>query len=282
MASRLVPKRLRGILARPAVPGLVEDSFCREGPSPRAVIELFAGQWSSRLPAPYEELTGGSAELFSDRRIAWCDEVFGGVRGMRVLELGPLEGGHTYMLDRLGVEEVVAIEANRRAYLRCLVVKELLGIPRSRFLLGDFMPYLRDAVDRGERFELCLAVGVLYHQQDPVTLLELATSVSDRLLLWTHYYDETVLAARPDNLQRFPRSFEKVTAGLSHTLHRYEYGSALGWAGFCGAGATWAAWMERGDLMTAIDHFGFTVRATTVEPDHPNGPALCLAAERRR
>ena len=61
----------------------------------------------------------------------------GGVTEKTILELGPLEGGHSYMLDRAGAAQVVAIEGNARAYLKCLIVKELLGLPRVQFLCGD-------------------------------------------------------------------------------------------------------------------------------------------------
>ncbi len=37
---------------------------------------------------------------------------------MNILELGPLEGAHTYQL------RILAIEANAEAFLKCLVVKE--------------------------------------------------------------------------------------------------------------------------------------------------------------
>ena len=77
-----------------------------------------------------------------------------------MLELGPPECGHTFMLDRLGATEVTAIASNQKAFLRCLIVKELLGIPNARFWCGDFMAYLHDAVERRTRWDLCLSSGL--------------------------------------------------------------------------------------------------------------------------
>ena len=259
---------------------MLDDAFCRALPSAQTAVDIFAGQWSSRLPPPFEALTGGTALLFEDDRITWGDARFGGVKGMRVLELGPLEGGHTFMLDRLGASEVTAIEANQQAYLRCLVAKELLGIPSASFLCGDFMAYLRDAVERGARWDLCLASGVLYHQQDPVTLLELATQVSDRLFVWTHYYDTDVIDRRQEIAAKFATASENSTSGFRHTLYRYEYGEALDWQGFCGGLASWTTWMNKSDIVGALEHFGFEVVGTLDDPDHPNGPAFCFAARR--
>ncbi len=260
-----------------------EGVFCRELPTPKTAVDIFRGQWSSEFPAPFQGLTGGAAKLFEDGRITYADEQFGGIKGMRVIELGPLEGGHSYMLDRLGAAEVIAVEANQRAFLRCLLAKELSGMPSVRFLCGDFVPFLRDATDEGRSWDLCLAVGVLYHQPDPVALLELATSVSDRLLLWTHYYDADLLQANPTVGARYSEPITTTTAGYEHVLYRHDYGTAPGWRGFCGGLQTWTSWMTRDGILGALDHFGFDVKGITFDHrSHPNGPAFCLVAERNR
>lgn len=87
---------------------------------------------------------------------------------LTVLELGPLEAGHTYMLEKMGARSIVAVEANSRAYLKCLIVKELFELKRAKFLLGDFVAYLKNNT---RHFDLCLASGVLYHMQNPAELL---------------------------------------------------------------------------------------------------------------
>jgi hypothetical protein len=202
---------------------------------------------------------------------------------MRILELGPLEGCHTYMLDRFGAAEVTAVEGNRDAFLRCLIVKELLGIPAARFLCGDFVSYLEQAVHRRERWDLCLAVGVLYHQQDPVHLLELVSHVADRLMIWTHYYDAQIISKLEGLGERFGAAEEVTVAGYTHTLHRYNYGTDLGWGGFCGGTQPTTAWMSKPDILGALDHLGFSVVGISLEnTDHHHGPALSLTAERRR
>lgn len=37
-----------------------------------------------------------------DYRIEWFERIVGGFSGKRVLELGPLEEGHSYMLEKGG------------------------------------------------------------------------------------------------------------------------------------------------------------------------------------
>ena len=48
--------------------------------------------------------------------------------GKTVLELGPLEGAHTYQLHQRGAN-IVAVEASKQAYLKCLITKEIVGLP---------------------------------------------------------------------------------------------------------------------------------------------------------
>ena len=259
-----------------------QDRFCRLAPSAGTLVGIFAGEWISRLPAPYQELSGGAADLFDDARIRWGVEQLGPVAGKRVLELGPLEGGHTYQLDRLGAREVTAVEGNTRAFLRCLVVKELLGMPSARFQHGDFVRYLEETAAAEERFDLGLLVGVLYHQQDPVRLLALAAASCDQLLVWTHYYDRDALAAVPGLWRNFPSSEASETAGYRHTLYRHEYNETLGSTHFCGGMANWANWMARDDIVGCLDHLGFEVRGIGFDTlTHKNGPSFCVAAERR-
>ena len=83
----------------------------------------------------------------------------------------------------------------RRAYLKCLVMKEILGTERVRVLLGDAAAFLADSPV--PRFDLAVASGVLYHMADPVTLLARLAKAADRLYLFTFYYDEAVMGGRP-------------------------------------------------------------------------------------
>jgi hypothetical protein len=259
-----------------------DETFCRTMPSAQTAIDIFAGQWSCELPPPLEGLTGGAKGLFDDGRITWGIEALGEIGGRRILELGPLEGAHTSMLDRLGATEIVSIEANRRAFLRCLVVKELVGMPHAKFLCGDFQEFLKDAVGRGARWDLCVAIGVLYHQQDPVHLLELATQVSDQLLLWTHFYDPDFLASHPERAATFAPGHEQSTAGFRHTLHRHNYGPSVGDPSFCGGINTWTSWMSRDDILGALAHFNFEVADSKFyDDDQVNGPSISIAARRK-
>ncbi len=253
--------------------------YVRTRPNPQNAIDIFAGEWSSKLPGEFAALRAGSSDLFDDARITWLDEVVGGVKGKAVLELGPLEGGHTYMLERLGAASILGIEANKRAFLRCLITKELLRTERARFECGDFLEYLRLP---GPSFDIVLASGVLYHMHNPAELISLiAGRCSGHVLLWTHYFDAQTIGGNPHLRHKFDGGRSATFGGFEHTLYRQHYGAALDWSGFCGGNEPESEWMSRDDLVRALEHFGFRdLRIAFDSSSHPNGPALAIVAGR--
>ncbi|MGB7274703.1 MAG: class I SAM-dependent methyltransferase [Geitlerinemataceae cyanobacterium] len=256
----------------------VLDSYIHTAPSSQNALDLFKGEWSSKLPAECAGLEAGPIGLFEDDRIAWAISQFGGVEGQRILELGPLEAGHTYMFDRRGAASITAIESNSRAYLKCLIVKEILGLTRSHFHYGDCVEYLKG---NPGKFDLCCASGVLYHMLNPAELISLMAQVSDRLFLWTHYYDEAIVKSSPRLIHKFPGSIEAEYNGFQYTLYRQDYETALNSMGFCGGGNTYSNWMTRDALLEYLQLVGYgNIQINFDLPDHPNGPSLALTAEK--
>jgi SAM-dependent methyltransferase len=255
------------------------DQYVHDAPSPQIALDLFKGDWWSSFPGRWAHLQAGSTPLYDDPRIKWATQALGGVEGKRVLELGPLEGGHTYLLEAAGAREVVAIEASARAYLKCLIAKEVVGLTRSRFLFGDFEAYLRG---EPERYDAIIACGVLYHLRDPVELIHNLARVTDRIYLWTQYFMRENVAAIPHMKDRFPGSHEAEYEGFRYTANRYEYGNFLDTTRFAGGSEEYSHWLSRDDLLGALRHAGFN-EIVIHEDDlkHPNGPCISLAAIRK-
>jgi hypothetical protein len=254
------------------------DKYITTIPSHQNALDLFQEEWISRFPEPLQSLKAGEAALFEDSRIEWVLNQLGGVKEKKVLELGPLEGGHAYMLQRQGASSIISIEANPKAYLRCLIVKEILNLDRVQFLCGDFMEYLRQD---SNQFDLCVASGVLYHMCSPVELIALAAKRSTHLFLWTHYYDREICKKNMLLWPRFPTHSEACYEGFKHALYRYQYKSARSWNTFCGGPAPFSNWLTRLDILNCCKHFGFKQIAISHDtPDHPHGPSFALLASK--
>jgi len=265
--------------AAPPQPAGILDAYLHTAPTDQSALDLFKGEWASRFPPPFNTLEAGGVPLFQDSRIHWALDLLGGAQGQSVLELGPLEGGHSYMMEKAGAASVIAIEANTRAYLKCLIAKEILDLKRVKFLCGDFMPYL-EATD--QQFDLIIAAGVLYHMKDPVRMLQLVGSHTRRTHIWTHYYDAGLLATQPNLSQRFTSPVETVEVnGVPVQLHRQNYMESLASKTYCGGGQDYSVWLTRDGLLSTLRAVGFTKIETGFDqPDHPHGPAIALVASK--
>lgn len=256
--------------------GGILDAYVHSVPSPQNAIDIFKGEWSSQFPMAYvPSMQAGGIPLFEDIRIIWAIQQLGGIGGQRILELGPLEGGHTYMLEHYGAESIVAIESNTRAYLKCLITKEILGLKRVKFLCGDFIEYLKSTP---EQFDFILSSGVLYHMLNPVELLSLIAAHTSRIYLWTHYFDESI-RSNVHLRHKYPSSDVVEQNGFRHTLYRQEYQVSLNRPGFCGGNEDFSNWLSRSDLLACLTYLGFKdVRVAHEMPDHPHGPCISVLA----
>lgn len=273
-------KQLASTFYRRARPLLFPSTIYSSAyPNDAAALELFEGEWTSRLPGL--EAASGSAALFSgDERPQWMARAAGGVCGKRVLELGPLEGGHTYQLERLGAQ-VTAIEANAMAFQRCLIVKNLYQL-QAKFMLGDFVRYLETT---DERFDAVFASGVLYHMASPAHVIQHMCRVADQVFLWTHYFDPTEIHKNAKLKRSFATGRTKLETidGTELRSHERRYNS--GWLtyfqpGFCGGMAVSTYWLTLGDLQRCFESLSFEIVASeTAVNDH--GPHVTLMARRR-
>ena len=274
-AVRTVPVQRHGSALPLGEAGKI-DHYVTGAPDPRYLVDIFAGEWSSRLPPPFDALPAGPLPVFEDPRVAWAIAALGGVEGRQVLEVGPLEGAHTWMLERAGAARVIAVEANARALLRCLIVKELVGLPRTTFLLGDALAYL-DASP--PPFDAALAVGVLYHMTRPGAFLRALAAAAPRIFVWTAYYDPlhppngsagTVTEVSPSDDGGFP-----------HTLYRVDYAREGGGRVFCGGTSAHANWMTRDDILGCVRHAGLTdIEIAFDEPQNAYGASFGFVARR--
>ncbi len=260
---------------RPAMATL--DEYVESAPNAQNAVDALPG-WNMALP-PEVGVIAGPGAFYQDPRIHWALEQFGPIEGRDVLELGPLEASHTYMLEQRRPASILAIEANRLSYLRCLVVKELLDLKIAKFALGNFAPWLETAE---QRFDLIVASGILYHMADPVRLLELLSRRADSLYLWTHYASDEAMPPGDARGMAFVGKPEVVKShGVSVRCRQRSYWGAWKDKAFCGGLYDLHRWIEKDDILALLRALGFDdVRTAHDEPDHHNGPAFSIFARR--
>lgn len=181
------------------------------------------------------------------------------------------------MLEQHGAESILAIESNTKAFLKCLIAKEILSLKRARFVCGDFREFL---TNNSTRYDVVFASGVLYHMKEPLQLLYDISRAAPQLVLWTHYYDAGIIAQRQSVQDHFRNSEKRDFRGLCYEQVRYEYGGSLKWPGFCGGSAPFSHWLKRETILNALNHFGFAhIKIAFDMPNHPNGPSFALVAQ---
>lgn len=186
-------------------------------------------------------------------------QAFPGVR--TILELGSLEGGHTFPLASLvGVERVVAIEGRSENVERARVVQRGLGVQDVEFVIGDLETM--DIAALGS-FDAVFCTGLLYHLPRPWELLRRLAVVSDRIYVWTQCADEAISGHEAGGY-----------AGRSYD----EWGR---WEPLSGLSLT-SFWPTRDELLRMLADAGFAHVHVFGEEQVPRrGPAVMLAAASR-
>lgn len=253
--------------------GMTRAKFEHRAPSAQNAVDIFAGKWATNLSAVCDVTGTGQVNLFPDPRIQMAADKLGKngrFDGVSILELGPLEAAHTYQLEQLGAEHVVAIESNTEAYLKCLTVKEILKL-KSEFRCGDAVAYLKETDDI---YGMILCSGILYHMADPVTLISLICQRAASCFVWTHYQSDDAIK------QNRRKARPAISAGFETIYYESAY-SDMTDGRFWGGNLPVSAWMTQAEIIRAFQHFGFSSSAVGHDhPDHPNGSAFSLAVWR--
>ena len=252
-----------------------KNNFEDRIPTLQNQLDIFEGSWSCELPVEVNASSGGWAKTFLDPKIKWFIEKIGGVQGLRGLELGPLEGGHSWMLHSNEIKSLVSVESNKQAFLKCLIVKNILQMDKVEFKYGDFVSYLESTA---ELFDFIIASGVLYHLKNPIKALELILSKSHSVLIWTHYYDKELIKNNRDQRKKLKNLKPLMYNNKMYKSARYSYQEATKWSGFCGGMTNDVIWYEKSLYLDICVSHGFIIEIFKEEPNHPHGPAICFRA----
>lgn len=222
----------------------------------RVVLRHVARSLSFRLRGPWVtrfELDGraygGDYDPSGDLRLDLFWKSFPDAR--RVLELGSLEGGHTFQLAARAAE-VVAVESRPSNIRRARYVQRLLGATGIRWVEADVE--LTDLSPHGA-FDAVFCAGVLYHLPEPSKLLDQIVRLAPGALIWTH-------VAR--------------SGSAEHDGFVGEWFGELGLRDPTSGMSARSFWPTRESLLARLSRDYRSVEVAQEDPHHPNGHALTL------
>ena len=134
-----------------------------------AVRDLLS-PWNHNIALPHGVYTAACVDYYPAHR-----EIMRVVRerlgsnfsGRRIVDIGCLEGYFSIECALQGAE-VLGIDGKLLNVRKCEFVRSVLGVERATFALGDAMTV---TCESSGRFDAVLALGLLYHLDDPYTFL---------------------------------------------------------------------------------------------------------------
>lgn len=184
-----------------------------------------------------------------------------GLSGVRIADLGCLEGGYSLALALRGAD-VTGIEARAENVAKCRVLEEHFELPNLRFVEDDVKNFTASAYGS---FDAVLALGILYHLDSPASWIrQISRGCSRALLVETHYApedDAAVLELRPVIRKLGPIENMNVagTAYRGRWFEEYrteEERDGMPWASFSNPSSFW---LTRRSILEALRDSGFAL-----------------------
>jgi hypothetical protein len=174
-----------------------------------------------------------------------------GLRGVRIADLGCLEGGFSVAFARAGMR-TLGLEVRESNYRKCLYVKDRVRLPNLRFVNDDAWN-----LGRHGRFDVIFCCGLLYHLDRPVEFIRMLSGLCDKaLILNTHFATARAnphypLGELTENEGARGRWFHEYDPAQVASTEALE---AMNWASWSNSRSFW---LERDYLLDAIQQAGF-------------------------
>jgi hypothetical protein len=199
---------------------------------------------------------GGGISAIGDARI---DQFFGfAPEAETILELGSLEGAHTFLLaERARVRRVLALEGREANLRKARFVQDLLKVQNAEFAQANLE---QTELTRFGKFDAVFCSGLLYHLPEPWKLIEQLPAVAPALFIWTQYAAE--------------EEAKDIGRGLRGKIH----GEGGPDEPLSGMSAT-ATWLTLESLRALLSGSGYQrIDIIHDDPAHANGPAVTIGA----
>ena len=183
-----------------------------------------------------------------------------GLNGLRVADLGCLEGGFSLELAKQGMI-ATGVEAREKNIEKCRLLADHFELPQLSFVKDDVKNF---SADNYGTFDVVLALGILYHLDNPVAWLDqIAETTRKVLIIESHYApaDDAAMALIEPQLQRLGPLKQ-----IEHKDSRYqgrwffEYEPQLAdrenqlWASYSNGSSFW---LTKESLLLATQRAGF-------------------------
>ncbi len=236
--------------------------------STKQLRERMSGQsWTShniRFNAEVTAMPGKADFLETDRRLKSIENmlelVFGSRwEGLRVADLGALEGGYSLAVARRGAR-VVAVEARKSNADKLGLVREHFELDNLEIVQDDVKEFTRK---RFGEFDAVLALGILYHLDRPLPWLrQIADATRKLLIVDTHVApaDEAALAKVDPSISKLgPLEAVEFDGRRYEGRWFFEYEKGTDpepqlWASYSN---NQSFWLTRESLLAAVRSCGF-------------------------
>jgi len=228
---------------------------------------LSGQQWTAhniRLNSEVTTIPGGPDLIETDLRLKALLRVFSLVfnedlAGLRIADLGCLEGGFSLALAQRGAD-VVGFEARAKNLEKAQLLKDHFELSNLEFVLADVKSFSRD---RFGLFDAVLALGILYHLDSPAAWLRQVSAATRKLLIVDSHFapsDSGSLALidpRISSLSPIEKMNHHGTAYEGRWF--FEYGDNVDpepqlWASYSNRSSFW---LTKESLLLAMLHAGF-------------------------
>ena len=191
-------------------------------------------------------------------------------RDKKVVELGPFEGANTKQIVDLGASKVVAIEANRDAFIKCMAVKETFKLNNLELIYDDFTQLITDEQFLEQHsFDICFAAGVLYHMHQPLETIANICKVAPIVYVHTHIASHKVPKGDWVTL--------KDANGEEYRGRKNHYPKKAHWGGV----ETYAIWLEEEAMLRAFRNQGCEISDVYVGRNEIRGDYISFVATRK-
>lgn len=201
---------------------------------------------------------GGDFDAGNDKRVTYFFESFPNAK--TILELGSLEGGHSFALARNpSVEKVIAVEARDVNIEKAKFVQGLLNDKKVEFIEANLEKM--DFAKLGE-FDAVFCSGLLYHLLEPWKLIEQCRKISPNIFIWTQYACEN--------------EAKKFSGGFRGKWYREK-----GWRDPLSGVSKYSFWLSLGSLINLLTTNDYpNVQIIENDLKHPHGCAVTLLAKK--